>query len=336
MTNEQVDHNISESSYSEESMSDVPIYESSKSMNEIECDLNKTSETPARPQKQVQIKGWTFNREFQNNDEAKAAIQSEKIWSQYRKKETVAGTKLYFRCNQVKLRGPQCAAGLYQLFKADSDTVLEFRVNASHNHDEITDKTSIEKKNALRCEVERLIDLGVGPMNIMHSLSKTDGIELPTKKQLTTMIAAIRKKKFGPATISMGALLKWLQEHSQVPEDLHTAFVLCHEVVMDAKEPYFRFMITTKHLLSQTKLRNFSHADTTYKCIWQGFPVFMVGTTDWDKAYHPYPLCVCSNEKTEDFNFVFEGLKNGTKIVLGFKMKQNAIVCDAASAISNA
>lgn len=62
----------------------------------------------------------------------------------------------------------------------------------------------------------------------------------------------------------------------------------------------------------------------------------MVGTTDWNKSYHPYALCVCSNEKAEDFQFVFEGLKNGTNFVLDFTMKQTAIVCDAAFAISNA
>lgn len=62
----------------------------------------------------------------------------------------------------------------------------------------------------------------------------------------------------------------------------------------------------------------------------------MVGTTDWDKAYHSYSLCVCTNETTDDFKFVFEGLKNVTRKNLNFEMEQNTIVCDAAFAISNA
>lgn len=62
-------------------------------------------------------------------------------------------------------------------------------------------------------------------------------------------------------------------------------------------KPYFRFVITKKYLLNLAKLRNFSYADTTYKCIWQGFPVFKVGTTDLNKLCHTFGQAVCANKK---------------------------------------
>lgn len=133
----------------------------------------------------------------------------------------------------------------------------------------------------------------------------------------------------------MSELSDWLKSNKTIPEDIHEPFVLCEEVDAECEEPFFRFIITTKHLLGLTKLRNFTHCDTTYKCIWQGFPVFMIGTTDWDKAYQPFGLCVCSYEKEEDFKFIFQALKDGTLRVLGFEMKQSSLVCDAAFAIIN-
>lgn len=234
-----VSKNVSQISSIEDYMSDVPMYESSQSSDEIENDLNKTEEE--LPKKKIQFKEWIFCREYQNSDDAKSSIQTEKLWSQCKRQDIVNGTKVYYRCNLVKLRGPQCASSLYLLFKADCNIVLEFRTSSAHTHDDIVDRRSVEKKKALIREVERLIDLGVRPMNIMHDLSKMDDIQLPTKNQLTTIIAAIRRRKFGPATISMGALLQWLKENSKVPVDMHAAFVLSYEVNMEAKDPYFRF-----------------------------------------------------------------------------------------------
>lgn len=134
----------------------------------------------------------------------------------------------------------------------------------------------------------------------------------------------------------MQELTKWLQDHSSVPDDDHESFVLCFEVNTEADEPYFRLIITTKYLLSLATHRKLSYADTTYKCIWQGFPVFMVGTTDFHKAYDAFGLAVCTYEKTEDFHFVFKGIKDGLLRIFGFEMVQTTLVADAAFAIINA
>lgn len=170
----------------------------------------------------------------------------------------------------------------------------------------------------------------------MQELSEMEGISPPTFKQLQALIAKLRKKIFGPVNISMNELSELLKGHKAVPDDLHESFVLCEEVNIDSDEPYFRLLITTKNLLKTATLRNFSHSDATYKCVWQGFPVFMLGTTDWDKAYHPYGLSVCSDEKTDDFKFLFQGIKNGAQNILKHELKQQTLVCDAAFAIINA
>jgi hypothetical protein len=55
------------------------------------------------------------------------------------------------------------------------------------------------------------------------------------------------------------------------------------------------------------------HADATYKLLWQGFPVLIVGTTDLDRHFHSFGMAVCSNETTQDFRFVFRGLQEGVQ-----------------------
>jgi hypothetical protein len=81
---------------------------------------------------------------------------------------------------------------------------------------------------------------------------------------------------------------------------------------------------------------NHIHADATYKLIWQGYPVLVVGTTDKIIQFHPFGLCICSNEQTADFVFLFEALKLGTAKVFNNQICPNTIVCDASPAIQNA
>lgn len=78
--------------------------------------------------------------------------------------------------------------------------------------------------------------------------------------------------------------------HALIHEDCHCVFVVSFEVSDDDKNPYFRFMLSTKYLLSLVSDCKIVHADATYKLIWQGFPVLIVGTTDRDKSFHPFAL----------------------------------------------
>lgn len=312
-------------------MNNISLYDSSKSIDE------KDLKSPPSKTRKAKIEHkWELFCQFPNAKEAKSSIDP-KMWSRCRKTSTEEGVKQYFRCNQVKLRGPQCAATIYHLFVSDKDIVLEYRTTSDHTHDDVNEgKDMKDKRIKLEAEVENLVKLNIKRKRIMRELSQIDGIIMPTLQQLATLIAKIRKKIFGPVTISMQELSNWLENHRAVPNEMHEPFVLSYEMDYKCDEPFFRFIITTKYLLGLIKLRDFSHCDTTYKCIWQGFPVFMVGTTDYEKSYQPYGLCVCTFEQTEDFKFLFQSLKDGTREILGFEMVQKSLDCDAAFAIINA
>lgn len=77
------------------------------------------------------------------------------------------------------------------------------------------------------------------------------------------------------------------------------------------------------------------HADATYKLIWEGNPVLMCGITDMDKKFHPTGLAICSNERSADFEFIFNAAKSGIDDELNIDYKADALVADGADAITN-
>ncbi|KAJ6639443.1 DNA transposase THAP9 [Pseudolycoriella hygida] len=87
----------------------IPPYDSSLSVDEDDL------EVPAKKPNLKTIYEWEMYREFSNAQEAETSLDA-KAWNRCRRTETEAGLKIYFRCNKVKLRGPQCAAALYRLF----------------------------------------------------------------------------------------------------------------------------------------------------------------------------------------------------------------------------
>ena len=98
----------------------------------------------------------------------------------------------------------------------------------------------------------------------------------------------------------------------------------------------FRIAITTKYLLSLALKTGHICADTTYKLIWQGFPVLVVGTTDLQRHFHPVSVYLCSNESTEDFIFIFSNLKESISIIHFKIYSPKILVADGAEQITNA
>ena len=51
------------------------------------------------------------------------------------------------------------------------------------------------------------------------------------------------------------------------------------------------------------------NSDATFKMTYLGYPLLLTGTTDMRKAFHPYGLSICLNEKAEDYGFTFEAIQ---------------------------
>jgi len=95
-------------------------------------------------------------------------------------------------------------------------------------------------------------------------------------------------------------------------------------------------MVSTKTLLSLALKEDIIiHADATYKLIWQGFPVLLLGTTDRNRKFRLLGIAVCSNEQTDDFEFLFQSLKETVQKIYNFELKTKILVENASHSISN-
>lgn len=131
---------------------------------------------------------------------------------------------------------------------------------------------------------------------------------------------------------------QWLKECNEVPEDENKAFVVSYNVeVNDLKpdESTFRFFVSTKTLIQIASGVKNMHTDATYKLVWQGYPVLLVGLSDSDRKFHPFGVCAATRERAEDFEFIFNSIKTAVKNLFHVDIDPKVLICDAAGSIHN-
>lgn len=239
-------------------------------------------------------------RKFTTTNDAEKVVQAENTWSISTTHMTEDGKKRFYRCNKAKRKGIQCAAQVYLLFEVDSDAVLLFRTASDHNHDYIDNSSNHGICEDTKNEIKKLFELRLKPKEILENLSKMEGVKVPQKRQLYNYLSDLRRIKYGPPSIHLGELKKWILDHLNVPEDVNEPFVIAYHIVEE--EPLsFRFALSTKKLLQLACRARTLHADATYKLVWQSFPVLIAGTTDKNRKFHPMCLGVSTNECQADF-----------------------------------
>ena len=88
--------------------------------------------------------------------------------------------------------------------------------------------------------------------------------------------------------------------------------------------------VSTKRLLHLASLSRALHADATYKLVWEGFPVLIVGVSDKNKIFHPVGMALTYGETEKDFSFMFQLLKENTD------HHPSILIADCSEAITNA
>ena len=206
---------------------------------------------------------------------------------------------------------PDCPATAY-LYWLDDGGVSLFRSTDEHQH-EVNSSSGLPHKT--KEAINQLIADGINKPNaILQSLSSR-GIESLTKAQLKNYLARYRLKKFGAGTITIGELKQWCIEHADIPLDDDTPFAGSHNVDYDEHigEQTIQIFFTTKRLIQLTVHATHVCTDGTYKLIWQGYPVLMVGSTDANKKYHPFGIAITLTEDADDFEFIFESVASCTR-----------------------
>lgn len=289
------------------------------------------------------LRNWIKDQVFKSKEEAMSAIKSENIWSYYYTNVTNEGKKTYFRCNKSKFRGEQCDASVYLLFNAGSEDVVLFRAVSEHTHHKNASK--LELSELIKEEINKLLELNQKPKAILQILYEKD-LAVPDMTQLRNYISKYKNIKFGRSKISLGELEQWCLDFNTVPESDDSPFIVSYQIIYDDDEDIysdeedsnckFRIFISTKRLLQMASKVTILHADATYKLVWQGFPILVIGTSDYDRHFHIIGLALCTNEKTADFKFLFKSINIGLDMIKQPKMKPEVLISDASDAIGNA
>jgi hypothetical protein len=148
--------------------------------------------------------------------------------------------------------------------------------------------------------------------------------------------------------LNFADLIKWCNENLKSVTNDDDGYLGAYQILVDddglsrshefnasIEERQFRLFFTTKRLIRIASIAILAHTDATYKLIWQGFPVLIVGTSDAYKRFHPIGLAVCTNERAADFQFLFEAVCFCLTDLGLPKPTSFDLVADAADAITN-
>ncbi|CAG5039214.1 unnamed protein product [Parnassius apollo] len=224
---------------------------------------------------------------------------------------------------------------MYLLFVNDCNDILIFKTTSEHKHDQIGTRSEYGIPENVKKEINKLFDLRLKPKAILEALNNMTGIKAPSKRQLNNYLYDRRPEKFGRAAIYLGELEKWIFDRTTIPDDENEVFVFSYHVI-EAEEPSFRLALSTKILLNIVCSTDILHIDATYKLIWQELPILVLGTTDKTCKFHLLCLGVSTNECQEDFQMIFDGLKEKVLSLFDHVMQAKVLVCDAAYSIRNA
>lgn len=271
---------------------------------------------------------WTQEKIFDNDLDAQSFINSEGCWSTRYTNQSEQGKKVFYRCKLVKKKGPQCDASLQLHYDSASFRVFLLRAG-KHTHNEVgANIRGID--NSTKQKLEEMFNNNIKPKEILFRLASTSSTV--NLNQVKNFLSQLRPNKYGRPTISLGELEAFLLSNIAIPENPTTAFVVEYEVSYEANAE-FRFFISSKKLLELAPKSTKIHADATYKLNWNGFPVLLVGTTDMDRNYHNYGVAVCTNETSEDFEFLFKSLRSGVQKIGGVEIRPKVLISDATSSI---
>ena len=247
---------------------------------------------------------WSVEKIFNNEIEARKAVEVK--WSYKKTHRTNSGPKDYYNCSI----NPKCPAKMHLHFINTSEEVNMLRNDKEHRHEAQCETRGINR--TLKQEIIKMFDINVtAPLSIIYNLRKLKYKNLPKPKQISNFLSKYRKKQKGDTQINYDQMKQKCLELSTKPSDPNQPYVISYEVDSSKKEgKAFRFSISTYNLLKLAKENDkFLCTDATYKLIYQGFPVLLVGHVDLNRQFHPSCIAVTSGETCEDFSFIFNSIK---------------------------
>lgn len=271
---------------------------------------------PTKVRAKNRSRTWELVRIFDIDDDPDASREAAlgfmkedgSDWASYNTNVSKKFRKEYFRCTVAKRRGEQCMAGRILMYPNHDTTVHLLATACDHNHEELKNKVTLQK--GPREEIWRLFNINDDSSSIWEAAGKH---HFDNRRQLTNLLAKFRTEKYGPTTISVPELIEWCKTRNAIPRDENATFVLSMETGED--DMSVRVLVSTRKLLNETARSELVHADGTYKMVWQGFPLIVIGTTDRTRKFVLAGIAICPGETSDDYKFAFKGMKDAYDMI---------------------
>ena len=167
------------------------------------------------------------------------------------------------------------------------------------------------------------------PKVIMRNLRDANVFEEgkePTALQLSNKIQHCRSIIHHTHQIfTTHELRQKINEVLEEPEDEHEAFVAYFDVKDEdeTEDPRFTVIWTTKNLMKRVN-NEFIQDDATYRLTWQGYPLFISGTSTATGKFFPTFVTLCSHEDAISWGEIFKFVKNYLKVNPKYRMGDGA------------
>lgn len=287
---------------------------------------------------------WTNYGEWNDLDAVLDFLEDEGFVV-YDEKMLLIGQKFYFRCKRTpKAMKPYCAIRYILFLPSDSNEIILQCNDQAHNHTELL----AGKKQQMSDEmIEFLTQLFCKDIFGFSALIKFIdeareeksafvGEPNPNYRQIEYRLKKFRNKEIAPL-FNLGDLSEWCGINSEFPSNEDQAFVIAHECSpVSGNEMHFRFCLSTPVMLRKFIGLNQICIDATYKLNWNNFPLIIVGTVDRMNKFHPLVYACTSNERTEDYEFVFTSIKIAVQSFYGETFEPTTLITDGAIPIRNA
>lgn len=272
-----------------------------------------SSSPPKRKRKKREAKIWNLYEEFKNEEDAQQFIENEQIWSikvtnKPKRDNGTIGTKVIYRCNEIKKSADQqCKVELMLHYPPNCDSVICYKTPFEHEH-----PFAMKERKVFTAAAKALInscyDLHVTRDKILEELDAKGFNITPT--QLSNYLSRLKKKIFGLPIKTLGDALLWVQARTAVPKNKHKVFVLAYDIREVDEKAHVCIVLTTKYMLKIFNDTDRLHADGTYKLNTGDLPTIVVGTTNIDKSFVPIAIAATTSETNAEYAFVFNSLKD--------------------------
>nr|XP_029722901.1 uncharacterized protein LOC115263748 isoform X2 [Aedes albopictus] len=244
------------------------------------------------------------------------------------------GTMRYYRCSRLKHRArPQCERKAL-IFIPNTTDGCTISCKGAHTCDKApAENIAGRKLNPENHQtIEDLVSSGMPTKDVKKTIGTlAEGV---TKNQLNYAIKAANKKLFGSGVLSLGELEEWAAIKSRIPQDNRTAFVLDKDI--DHANAKFRFLVSSRQLLSLVGELRIIAADCTFKTTLEGFPLLVVCMVDEMRHAHPIAFGCLSNQSASDYEFAFNCIHE-TCAKIGIKLDAlEFFISDGETALKSA